>query len=112
VTTIRARCPECGDVQLGVDDLTVHVPDGERLGTYRFRCPHCDQTVTREATARIVQLLTDAGVNAEHWQWPAEQHEPRRGPALTPDDLLDFHVLLQREDWFDALLATDERRRP
>ncbi len=27
------------------------------------------------------------------------------GPAFTADDLLDFHELLQGDDWFDQLLS-------
>jgi hypothetical protein len=26
------------------------------------------------------------------------------GPSLTYDDLLDFHALLQADDWFDHLI--------
>jgi hypothetical protein len=41
---------------------------------------------------------------------PAELGERRRGPALTPDDLLDFHLLLRRDDWVEQLEdATPER---
>lgn len=51
MTTVRAQCPACGDVQLQIDDLTVRVcSDEEMPSAYRFRCPGCEQTVHREAS--------------------------------------------------------------
>ncbi|MDQ1455834.1 MAG: hypothetical protein QOH28_1454, partial [Actinomycetota bacterium] len=41
VTTIRANCPTCGDVQLTADDLTVRVCADDERGSYCFRCPDC-----------------------------------------------------------------------
>jgi hypothetical protein len=36
---------------------------------------------------------------------PREVHEQRYGgPALTLDDLLDFHLLLEDDGWSDPLL--------
>ena len=43
------------------------------------------------------------------WRLPAELGESRVGPPLTPDDLLDFHLLLVDDGWFDEL--ADEVRR-
>ena len=51
MTTVRAQCPVCGDVQLGIHDLTVRVHDDDTAGDYRFRCPECAQTVTRPTYA-------------------------------------------------------------
>ena len=57
MTTVRAQCPECGDVRLQIHDLTVVVGDDADVpSSYRFRCPSCDQVVSREATIRIVDL--------------------------------------------------------
>jgi hypothetical protein len=30
------------------------------------------------------------------------------GPAITLDDVIDFHFLLGRDDWFEALMASAE----
>jgi predicted RNA-binding Zn-ribbon protein involved in translation (DUF1610 family) len=113
MTTVRAQCPACGDVQLQIDDLTVRVcKDGEAASAYRFRCPGCEQTVHREASARIIDLLVSAGAPQEIWQWPAELAELRAGPPLTPDDLLDLHVLLEGDAWFEQLVALVRRTTP
>ena len=106
MTTVRAQCPACGDVSLKIDDLTVLVCSDEDIpSAYRFRCPGCEQTVQREASPRIVDLLMSAGAPHETWSWPAELAEHRSGPPLTPDDLLDLHVLLEDDTWFQQLVA-------
>ena len=43
------------------------------------------------------------------WRLPAELTESRVGAPLTPDDLLDFHLLLTGDDWFEEL-AVEVRR--
>jgi hypothetical protein len=103
VTTIRANCPSCGDVQLRADDLTVRVCSDDEAGSYNFRCPSCAQAVAKEASRRIVDLLVSSGVRMEVWRLPAELSEPRVGPPISPDDLLDFHLLLGEPGWFDQV---------
>jgi hypothetical protein len=99
-------------VRLGIHDLTVRVHHDHSAGDYRFRCPACAQTVTRPASPRIVDLLVSAGAAEERWRWPAELAERPAGPPLTPDDLLDLHVLLSDDEWFDGLVALVRRTTP
>jgi hypothetical protein len=107
MTMIRAQCPTCGDVRLTASDLTVRVCIDDDTGSYWFRCPECDAPVAKPASSHIVELLVSSGVPLEMWRRPAELRERRGGPALTLDDLLDFHVLLQRDDWMDEVTSTD-----
>ncbi len=103
MTTIRANCPSCGDVQLRPNDLTVRVCSDDESGAYTFRCPDCDMPVAKDASRRIVDLLVGSGVRMQVWRLPAELRERPAGPSLQPDDLLDFHLHLQTDDWFDEL---------
>ena len=67
-------------------------------------------SVVHEASVAISTLLVSVGVAEETWRLPAELWEHSSGPALTPDDVLDFHLLLARDDWQERLLddgATD-----
>jgi hypothetical protein len=43
---------------------------------------------------------------------PAELAEPRLGPTLQPDDLLDFHLMLERDEWFSELEDMVRRSAP
>jgi hypothetical protein len=104
MATIKAECPRCGAVRLRVPELTVRVcADDDGRGAYRFRCPACSSAVVHEATPAICALLTSVGVREEVWRLPAEIDERPTGPMLTPDDLLDFHLLLKRDDWQELL---------
>ena len=109
VTTIRANCPSCGDVQLTADDLTVRVCADDERGSYCFQCPECRGAVAKEASRRIVDLLVSSGVRMQVWRLPAELTETRIGAPLTPDDLLDFHLLLEGNDWYERLAAEVRR---
>jgi predicted RNA-binding Zn-ribbon protein involved in translation (DUF1610 family) len=123
VTRIRASCPECGEVDLTPPDVTLRIvrsPDG-LVGdgsNYRFSCPDCEQVVTKPADERIAQLLTTGGVPVEDGEpsadeaalfealKPAHPERPPAGPPLDLDDLLDLHLLLGSDGWFDDLLAS------
>ncbi len=43
---------------------------------------------------------------------PAELAEPHLGPQLQPDDLLDFHLVLENDDWFSELEDLVRRSMP
>ena len=74
-----------------------------------FRCPDCQGAVAKEASRRIVDLLVSSGVRMQVWRLPAELSESRVGAPLTPDDLLDFHLLLEGGDWYEQLAAEVRR---
>jgi hypothetical protein len=109
MATIRASCPECGDVELTTADMTVRVCAEDQRGSYVFRCPACRMTVTKGAEQRIIDLLVSSGVKLEMWRLPLELLERPIGALLTHDDLLTFHELIESDSWFDELLAMDER---
>jgi len=108
VTTIRASCPSCGDVDLTVRDVSVRVCANDQSGSYTFRCPECEMAVAKHADPTVVELLVSAGVQMAVWQLPAELWETRMGEPISHDDLLDFHHLLADERWFDRLTALVE----
>lgn len=112
VTTIRANCPTCGDVQLRATELVVRVCSDDESGSYTFRCPTCAVAVAKGASKRIVDLLVSSGVRMEVWRMPAELAEPHLGPTLQPDDLLDFHLVLESDDWFSELEDLVRRSMP
>ena len=104
-TVIKASCHDCGDVEIGVAELSVRVCIADTQSTYVFRCPTCQMSVSKPAEQRIVDLLVASGVEVIKWRLPAELFEPHGGQAITHDDLIDFHHLLQSEDWVGALVA-------
>lgn len=122
MTRIRASCPRCGEVDLVPAELHVQLVEepGGSVGqgsSYRFTCPDCELAVTKPADARIVSLLQGGGVEVRRVAPPelevelgvagptAHPEDPPDGPALTVDDLIALHALLDRDDWFERLLA-------
>jgi hypothetical protein len=53
----------------------------------------------------VVELLVTSGVRLVTWSLPAELDEVHSGEPISHDDLLDFHALLDTEDWMDAIEA-------
>ncbi|HSL59539.1 MAG TPA: hypothetical protein VK866_16955 [Acidimicrobiales bacterium] len=101
MATIRARCDQCGDVELRPHQVRVRLPDAGALGAYRFPCARCGEMVERPADEGTIALLRAAGVAVE--LPPTIVHEPRLDPVFTHDDLVAFHELVAD----DARLAAE-----
>lgn len=102
MTTIRATCPTCGEVGLTPDEVELRVdPSGRRQSSYSFDCPSCLSIIDKPADERIVRLLASGGVPVREW---APARDLPGGPALTYDDLLDFHDLLAGDHWFGQVV--------
>jgi hypothetical protein len=106
VTTIKASCPSCGGVELTDADVRLRVCSTDRsLSYYAFDCPSCRDEVRKPADQHVVQLLMSGGVRAEMWEIPAEALEPKTGPSLGYDDLLDFVLQLGQVDALASLVT-------
>jgi hypothetical protein len=103
MTTIKATCPTCGEVSLTPVDIELRVDRAVASETsYAFTCPSCLSHVRKPADERIVRLLVGGGVQL--LEVDSTPPKPRfEWPALTHDDLLDFHILLRGDDWFERL---------
>ena len=109
---------------MGAASVLLVVETGTSEGTYRFVCPGCEETIEKRADRKVVMLLLSAGVevrevsrevvNMDHPSVRGSQPSfeevieedfpvPSEEPAFTLDDLIDFHFLLQQDDWFDEL---------
>lgn len=105
MTTIKASCPACGEVELTSADVTLMVCNHAPQSYYTFVCPKCCDTVRKPADDHVVSLLMSGGVRAEVWELPAEALEAHTGPTLTYDDLLDFALQLSSVEFVAAAAA-------
>ena len=103
MTTIKANCPKCGEIDLTADDILLRIGSVKTSNTYGFSCPDCNEFVEKPADERIVRLLLSGGVMPMLVYVPAEALEPKEGPPINHDDLLAFHELLERDDWFEQI---------
>jgi hypothetical protein len=109
MTTIRAKCPSCGDVDLAADSISLELhPTGDE-GVYSFVCSLCESLVTKPADRRTAALLiaagiepAEAGTDAPGTLLPYDDLSPDPlASSISLDDVITFHYLL--ED--DAALA-------
>jgi len=106
VTTIKASCPCCGEVEMTSADVRLMVCNEPTLSYYAFDCPDCQDEVRKPADEHIVALLISGGVPPTVFEVPEEVLEDKSGPALTYDDLLDFVLHLGISDDLARLAAT------
>ncbi|MDP8970644.1 MAG: hypothetical protein M3N52_09175 [Actinomycetota bacterium] len=118
MTTIKATCPICGEVGLGPEEIELRVDATGGESFYSFTCPSCLGVVRKPADQRVIRLLISGGVEVLEHEHEDPTHaapppgegggaagrESNQGPAITHDDLLDFHVLLRSDGWFDELV--------
>ncbi len=102
MTTIKATCPVCGDVDLTPTDVRLTVAESAGWATYTFQCTECHDQIEKPADEEVVALLSSAGVVIDHV--PAEALEGHAGPAFTYDDVLDFALWLEGNDMVAASL--------
>ena len=103
MTTIKATCPGCGEVDLTADDILLRIGASRTVNTYGFTCPACSEFVQKPADDRVVRLLLSGGVMPVPVHVPAEALEVHQGPPLTYDDLLDFHEVMLTDGWYEQL---------
>ena len=112
MTTIKASCPCCGDVDLIPPQVRLVVCSVEDWSYYAFTCGTCQDEVRKPAAPQVVALLTSGGVRAERWVVPAEALEEHHGPQIGHDDVLDMVLALQELDFIAELAALTEGSRP
>jgi hypothetical protein len=94
MTTIKASCPCCGDVELTPAQMRLIVCTVPQWSYYAFTCPTCSDEIRKPADGEVVSLLKSGGVAATAWHIPAEALEARLGPVISYDDVLDFALWL------------------
>lgn len=118
MTTIRTTCPRCGEVDMGPESILLSVRSNGREGSYRFTCPECEDAVEKRADRKIVALLVSAGVDIDRGDDLLSRHpelfddddapdleQGPQGPAFTPDDVIEFHYLLEDDAYIREFFA-------
>lgn len=109
MTTIKASCPTCGEVELTPADVSLMVCSHAPMSFYAFTCATCGDEIRKPADDHVVSLLVSGGVPATVWELPAEALEVKTGDTLTYDDLLDFALELGCTDFLSDAAAGSVR---
>jgi hypothetical protein len=103
-TTVRASCPNCDDITVSPEDVSVRVCTADESGTYAIRCPVCSIRFSKPASPSIVTTLVAAGASLTRWDLPSELLADRPGGAhFTDDDAHELRSLLDSDGWFAQL---------
>ena len=113
---IKTTCPSCGEIDLTAEKVELRIALGGTGSSYAFDCPRCTDRIRKPADSRVVQLLISGGVAPEilaentgesverstkvataREAHPTRTHVASRPstPAITYDDLLEFHKELE-----------------
>lgn len=96
MTTIKATCPVCGDVDLTPADVVLTVAEAAGWATYTFKCGSCQDLIEKTADDEVVALLSSAGVAVD--RVPGEALEAHTGRPISYDDVLDLALWLESHD--------------
>lgn len=105
--TVVTECPRCGSAaELPSTSVLVDVgsSDGDEAvgGTASWVCAICRDVVSHPVTWAGLLVLVEAGAplfDEDDDPRPPHPESSTAGPALTYDDLLDLHVLLEDPAW-------------
>ncbi|GEM_PF-539880 len=109
MTTIKATCGTCGDVELTVADVQVMINEDDLSASYSFRCPSCAGVVVKKAPGDMIDLLISAGVSYSVWKTPAREVADPKAPLFDHDDVVSFGLML-RDDHAIALALDGLKR--
>jgi len=113
---IKTTCPSCGEIDLTAEKVQLRIALGGTGSSYACDCPRGSDRIRKPADSRVVQLLISGGVAPEilaesagesldrtakvataRDAHPTRTHVASRPstPAITYDDLLEFHNELE-----------------
>lgn len=112
MTSVRCTCPDCGDIQTVISNITLRLFEGRKDidGEYRFVCPSCNKIVLKHAPINIINLLYSSGAPTEVVEPPLELLErprPDDAPPINIDDVLDLGLALHEDEegWWQRMLG-------
>ena len=94
---------------MGPESILLSI-SSEGQGVYSFACPVCTEAVEKQADRKIVSLLVSAGVapagrGSDAIALVSEEAPTIAAPALTTDDLIQFHFMLEDDSYLERFLG-------
>lgn len=93
---ITASCSECAaESTLRPSAFRMTIFDSGRGSYYSFFCPSCTEESRRELDPALEVILCRFGVRLTLVHVPLEVLEPKGGPPISPEDVMDFVLDLE-----------------
>ena len=100
---IAVVCPDCEEVWVEPESVTVRVCMDDVEWSYWFICPQCELRVAAPTRQGPALEAIAAGSPFESWRLPAELSERHDGPPIQLFDLLDLKLDLMQPNLVEAL---------
>jgi hypothetical protein len=109
---VTVKCPDCVESRVASEDVTLRHCVDDETWSYRFTCPMCRRaTVSPTGRPAALEAML-VGCPIESWSLPAELLEVHEGPALTRDEELELHEILDSPAWMDELMSVGREDLP
>jgi hypothetical protein len=100
---IEVVCPDCHEVRVDPDAVTVRVCVDDTQWSYWFVCPICTRRAAASTRQGPALEAISAGAPFESWRLPAELSERHDGPPIQLFDLLELKLDLMQPNLVEAL---------
>jgi hypothetical protein len=100
---IEVVCPDCEQVRIDPDAVTVRVCMDTIEWSYWFVCPLCAHRAAAPTHQGPALEAIAAGSPFESWRLPAELSESHDGPPIQLFDLLELKLDLMQPNLVEAL---------
>lgn len=104
--SISTTCRQCGTVTVDPNSLRIHLND-DTVSYFSCSCPGCLDTLGGTVGTEVARSLVSRGVAISEIPFSVEILERPQGTPFSLDDVLDFHQLLEGDDWFEELTEED-----
>lgn len=114
MTTVKASCPDCGDIRTTADNLVLRflAETSFEQAQYRFVCPQCEKIIIKPADHAVATMLYSSGVIVERFELPLEllERPTEEDPVISLDDVLDLCLELEQneEAWIKKMINRGE----
>ncbi|HLF69803.1 MAG TPA: hypothetical protein VI541_02475 [Actinomycetota bacterium] len=100
--SVTTTCSTCGSIPVEPTSIRLHLQD-QPMSYFSCACPSCGQLLGGTVGTQVALGLAGRGATISELPFSPELLErPKCGP-IDPDEMIEFHYLLERKDWFDIL---------
>ena len=106
--TVRASCPDCGDIDTNTNELRIVTYTNLHLGEndiseYHFRCPVCKEMIVKQIeNERVLDTLLRENVDRDYVSQP--KIDLGYGEPVNHDEVIDFHKMTSNDEEFDKAM--------
>lgn len=100
--SVTTTCSNCGSVPVDPSGINLHLQD-QPMSYFSCACPTCGDLLGGTVGTQVALGLAGRGATISEIPFSPELLErPRLGP-IDPNELIEFHYMLEKDDWFNEL---------